>query len=176
MNQTYTGKLEWQRRYAAAHYMHYQATLPGIIADGHYCLPKYPDIKTTNGITRFIIDYTAWHGALSERIGVEGRTIKQKDIKTANGGVIVGKSVRIKSSGKKGSADTSVTFRGYSIKIEIKNIFTKDRMRQPQEEYKQKVQQAGALHFIARDVESFIEWWDKVLTLPPVGIPNGLFD
>jgi len=176
MNQIYKGKLEWQRRYAAAHFKHYEQAHPVIVADGHYCLPKYPDIKTTNGITKFIIDYTKWHGALSERVGVTGRVIKEKDIITATGQKIIGKSVQVKSSGKKGSSDTHITFNGYSLKVEVKNRYTNDTMKKEQKEYRDTAKQAGALHFIARDVESFIEWWDKVMTLPPVGIPVGLFD
>ena len=174
MNQTYKGSTLWQKRYCEAHYKHYERTLPGIIADGHYCLPKFPDVKTTNGITTFIINLINWSGGLAERTGTEGRVIKGKDYKTADGGTIVGKTIRIKNSGK-GKTDLAVTFRGKSIRIEVKNKYTKDRFKEidtktgkqsKQAEYRDKAIRAGAIHYIATDVDSFLEWWgDKIETI-----------
>lgn len=154
--------MNWKELYQQAHKSDFAIRYPNAYKDGHYTLPKMPDVKTTNGLTTAIMNYVQWTGGLPERYNVEGRTIKQKDIVTASGGILVGKSVRIKSSATKGSADIHITYNGYAIKVEVKNAATKDRMRKDQIEYKAKAQKAGGIYFVATDIEMFITWWDEM--------------
>jgi len=171
MNQQYKGNKEWQKRYAEAHYKMSCEKYPTAIKNGLYCNPKFPDVKTTNGITTFIINLINWSGGLAERTGTEGRVIKGKDYKTADGGTIVGKTIRIKNSGK-GATDIAVTWKGRTIKIEVKNKHTKDRFKEidtktgkqsKQAEYRDKAIRAGAIHYIATDVDSFLSWWNDLI-------------
>lgn len=163
MNQTYTGKLNWQKRYAAAHFEHQSKLYPTLIKDGLYCLPKYPIVTTTNGITAYIINFINWNGWLAERVGVEGRMIKKKGFKSVDGRASEDKFVRIQTSGMKGSTDLHITVNGYSIKGEIKNENTKDRMSEKQKAYAHRAKKAGALHFIWVSVDSFLNDWDNII-------------
>jgi len=140
---------------------------PNVCKDELYCLPSFPDVTDTNGLTKAIIEYVKFTGGLSERINVEGRTIKQKDTITASGAVLVGKSVRVKSSATKGSADIAITFRGHSIKVEVKNAATKDRMREKQKEYRDRTHSAGGTYFVATEINQFLDWWDNIVRNAP---------
>ena len=154
--------MTWKEKYTAAHKSDFEQRYPHAFKDGHYCLPKMPKVTETNGLTTAIMNYVEWTGGLPERYNVEGRTIKQKDTVTASGGILVGKSVRIKSSATKGSADIHITYNGYAIKVEVKNEATKDRMRADQKEYAVKARKAGGIYFVATNIEMFIEWWDEL--------------
>jgi hypothetical protein len=164
MNQQYKGKLTWQKRYAEAHYKHYCENYPSVVADELYTLPKFPKADSTNGLTMAILNFINWSGGLAERTGTEGRVITTKSVKTASGATIVGKSFRIKSSNK-GATDISVTWRGRTIKIEVKNKATKDTFKKDgkQAEYRDKALRAGAIHYIATDIDSFMLWWDNTI-------------
>jgi hypothetical protein len=67
----------------------------------------------------------------------------------------------IKGTSTNGTADISATIKGRSVKIEVK--IGKDRQSDAQKQYEQDVIKAGGLYFIARDFDSFIEWYDKII-------------
>ena len=111
-------------------------------------MPSRED-STANGLTRCIIDFIKLRGGQAERVSIMGRPIKQ-----ANGNYMFGKSHMTK-----GTADISATIRGRSVKIEVK-IGT-DRQSDAQRKYQADIERAGGMYYIAKDFESFVEWYNK---------------
>ncbi len=111
---------------------------------GH-CLPviKYSD-KTANGLTKCIIDFIQYNGGQGERISVVSRKVAGKFVK---------------STMTKGTADISATIKGLSVKIEVK--IGKDRQSEEQKQYEQSIKNAGGYYFIAKDFESFYNWYNE---------------
>ena len=117
------------------------------------CIPKpdYSD-KTTNGLTRMILDWFKFQGGIANRINTTGRQIKAKS----------GKQIWIPGTTMKGTSDIAVTYRGQSIAIEVKCSATRDRMRPKQKEYADRFQRAGGLYFVARSWDEFYEWFNTI--------------
>lgn len=155
-------------RYHAAHHEWHIRTHKFLHADGHtYAKQKTPDFTNTNHLSSAIRSWIDWHGGQADQYNVQGRVITTPDKKTITGEVIAGKSVMIKSSATRGATDITGTFRGRSLKIEVKNKYTKDTIKSHQEKYKQKALQSGALHLYATDMATFIHWWDEVVSKQP---------
>ena len=114
---------------------------------GYFPKPQYTDTNA-NGLTRCIIDFIKLHGGQAERISVMGRPIKQ-----ANGNYMFGKSHMTV-----GTADISATIGGRSVKIEVK--IGRDRQSDAQHKYQADIERAGGLYYIAKDFESFVEWYN----------------
>lgn len=110
-------------------------------------MPSRED-STANGLTRCIIDFIKLRGGQAERVSIMGRPIKQ-----ANGNYMFGKSHMTK-----GTADISATIRGRSVKIEVK--IGADRQSDAQRKYQADIERAGGLYYIARDFDSFVEWYN----------------
>jgi hypothetical protein len=60
-----------------------------------------------------------------------------------------------------GSADISATIRGRSVKIEVK--VGKDRQSEAQKRYQESIERAGGVYMIARDFDTFVEWFDEFI-------------
>jgi hypothetical protein len=111
-------------------------------------MPSRED-STANGLTRCIIDFIKLRGGQAERVSIMGRPIKQ-----ANGNYMFGKSHMTK-----GTADISATICGRSVKIEVK--IGADRQSDAQRKYQADIERAGGMYYIAKDFESFVEWYNK---------------
>lgn len=124
------------------------------------CLSKS---STTNGLTACIIVYCQIHGWQAERISTAGRMIDNtKIVKDVVGfKKQIGSKKYIPSTGQKGSADISATIEGRSVKIEVKNKKTKDKQSEVQKNYQSQIDFSGGVYYIAKDFESFVEWFDK---------------
>jgi hypothetical protein len=107
--------------------------------------PKAYDPKTANGLTKMICDWINYNGGQAERISTTGR-------------YIVAQKKWIKGSGTKGSADISATINGKSVKIEVK--IGKDRQSEDQKRYQEMIEKAGGIYYIAKDFDSFYEWYN----------------
>jgi hypothetical protein len=163
-NQLYKSKIEWQRRYAAAHFAHYERTHPIIVADGLYCLPVMPSVITSNGLTAAIINYCTWMGQYANRINTMGRVIKQgKDITTVMG-TIKAKTVMIKGSTKRGTPDIDCVINSYPVKLEVK--IGKDKQSYEQLKQEAAIIQAGGYYYVIRDIDSFFVVFDKFMNAP----------
>jgi len=146
------------QRYQQAHKDHFASTYPGAFRDGHYpgMEPKWPDVGTSNGLTRMIVNYLIWSGHFANRTGNEGRVI----IKDA-------KPVRIPSSGKNGMQDIDTNIKhpqhpfGIPWKIEIK--VGRDTHKDHQKEFGKIVQKTGGVYSVVRDAEDFFSQLDKLL-------------
>jgi hypothetical protein len=139
-------------RYNAAHHSWFQTQYPACYKDGHYITPLMPDTGTSNGLTRFIVQFLTWVGYRATRISVEGR--------------VLGDGTRIKSSTRKGTADISSTIKGKSVMWEIKirsDKPSKEQLREQQLERK-----SGGEYFFVKTVEEFFEYYDKLLILAPI--------
>lgn len=122
---------------------------------------KFAD-ATANGLTQCIIQYINLMGGFAERISNTGRQIDNRKIVTDVLGQkrILGTVSYIKGTGKNGTADISATYKGLSLKIEVK--IGKDKMSAAQSEYKQKTEGAGGIYYIAKDFETFFEWFNQL--------------
>jgi hypothetical protein len=107
--------------------------------------PKTYTDKTANGLTKMIIDWINYNGGQAERISTTGR-------------YLVAQRKWIKGTGTKGSADISATIQGKSVKIEVK--IGKDKMSEDQHKYQESIEKAGGIYYIAKDFDSFYEWYN----------------
>ena len=116
---------------------------------------KYID-TTANGLTKCVIDYINLIGGQAERISNTGRYIDNSKIVTDVLGnrQKIGSGKYIKGTGTNGTADISATFKGKSIKIEIK---MKDKQSEAQKEYQQAIERAGGIYFICHNFDEFLE-------------------
>jgi hypothetical protein len=71
----------------------------------------------------------------------------------------IGSTKYIPGTGTKGSADLSSTINGRSVKIEIK--IGADRMSEAQKEYQRMTEMSGGVYIVAKDFDSFIEWYNN---------------
>jgi hypothetical protein len=117
--------------------------------------------KTAGGLTRSIIAWIRLKGGQAERINTTGRPIDRTQTFTDVTGRsrTIGRIEWIKGTGTNGSADISAIVKGRSIKIEVK--IKTDRQSQVQKEYQKQVETAGGLYVIARDFETFIQWYEQ---------------
>jgi len=115
--------------------------------------------KTANGLTKCIIDFIVFKGGQAERISTMGRTIQGKKSIDYYTGKNTSESTYIPGTGTKGSADISATIKGRSVKIEVK--IGKDRQSEHQKEYQTKIEFAGGIYYIAKDFDSFYEWYNS---------------
>ncbi|WP_150452564.1 hypothetical protein [Arenibacter lacus] len=124
--------------------------------------PRYTD-KTSNGLTRCIVDYINLNGYQAERINSTGRILdSRKKTLGSFGSATLGGVRWIKSSSQNGTADISATIRGRSVKIEVKCKATGDNYQsQAQKDYQEKIEQAGGIYLIARDFWDFFTWYHK---------------
>lgn len=111
-------------------------------------IPKtaYRD-DNANDLTKAIIDCIDLSGGWATRISVEGRYIEK-----------LGK--RVPSSVKKGTADIHAVYRGRHLSIEVK--IGKDRQSDHQVEVEEDIMCAGGLYFIAKDFQSFYNWFTQI--------------
>jgi hypothetical protein len=116
---------------------------------------KYVD-TTANGLTKCVIDYINFNGGQAERISNTGRYIDESRIVTDVLGnrKKIGTGKYIKGTGTNGTADISATFKGKSIKIEIK---MKDKQSEAQKEYQQAIERAGGIYFICHNFDEFLD-------------------
>jgi hypothetical protein len=116
---------------------------------------KYID-TTANGLTKCVIDYINFSGGQAERISNTGRYIDDSKIVTDVLGnrKKIGTGKYIKGTGTNGTADISATFKGKSIKIEIK---MKDKQSEVQKEYQQAIERAGGIYFICHNFDEFLD-------------------
>jgi hypothetical protein len=120
-------------------------------------IPKtmYKD-STANGLTRAICDYINYHGYQAERINTMGTAREKK----TTAGKVIGVTWT-KGTSTAGSADISATIKGRSVKIEVK--IGKDRQSEAQKRYQENIEKAGGIYIIAKDFDSFVEWYENFI-------------
>lgn len=118
--------------------------------------------KSANGLTKCIIDWLQLNGHQAERINTMGVARVEKGIKDEvfNRGTPQ-KITWTKGNGTKGSADISAVVRGISLKIEVK--IGNDRISKHQEKYADSIRKSGGVYFIAKDFNSFYDFYLKLM-------------
>jgi hypothetical protein len=126
--------------------------------DYTYPRPTYSD-KTANSLTKCIVDFLNFSGYQAERISSEGKVIdKRKTYTDVIGRVVtIGGVQRTYSTTTNGTADISATIMGRSVKIEVK--IGRDRQSETQKRYQEAIERAGGIYYIARNFESFYDWF-----------------
>ena len=129
-----------------------------------HCFPKsnYSD-KDANSLTKCIVDFINLSGYQAERINTMGVYREPKKHEQFNGTFkTLVKGTYTPSTSTKGSADISSTIHGRSVKIEVK--YGKDRMSEAQQRYKEDIEKAGGVYYVARTFDEFISWYDGFLS------------
>lgn len=129
--------------------------------------PKYND-KTSNGLTKCIIDWINFNGYQAERINSMGRPLDtRKSVKDVLGRTrTVGSIKWVKGQSQNGTADISATIKGRSVKIEVKCQGSGDRYQsEAQKEYQKSIEKAGGVYIIARTFQGFMNWYDSFVNV-----------
>lgn len=127
-------------------------------------LPKLEyNERTSNGLTKCILDFVNLSGYLAERTGTEGRVIDNRKTYTDVIGrqKTIGSVKRIKTSGLVGSSDLKLYINGKIVAIEIK--IGRDRQSQAQKEYQERMEKAGGIYLIIKDFETFFSWFQEFI-------------
>jgi len=123
-------------------------------------IKKYKD-NGANALTNCIKDFLNFSGWQAERISTTGRYVVEKGGKDQIFNRNFDKGKYIKGTGTNGSADISATIKGRSVKIEVK--YGKDIQSQAQKDYQTSIESAGGVYVIARDFDSWKEWYDNFI-------------
>lgn len=142
-----------RQRYEQAHRMHQDKEYPSATKDFGHIKTTCPDIKTANGLTRFIINFLSWTGARATRINTQGQHVTEK-----YKGRVVSQGFR-PSQTRKGTADISCTINGRSVMIEIK-INDKPSQYQLDEQVLERA--AGGVYEFISTPEQFFELYDRI--------------
>jgi hypothetical protein len=129
----------------------------------HYIPQPKVSESSANDLTKTVIAFLKAEGHQAERISTTGRYIDTRvDYTDALGHKRqVGSGKWIKGSGTRGSADISCVIRSQALKVEIK--YGKDRQSEDQKVYQANVEQAQGRYWIVRDLDSFINQYDKLM-------------
>lgn len=149
-------------RYESLHKSWFKSEYPEAFKDGHYIPPLFPDVGTTNGLTKYVSEFIKWSGGYSNRLNVAGRQIGGIT-KTMSGAQFDDRKF-ITASTKKGTEDLDCVWQGKKIAIEIKNALTKDKLRPDQVKQKQRIERAGGMYWVVTSPEDFLLQWDKMLS------------
>ena len=122
-----------------------------------------PDFKvsTTNGLTKAVVHFLKLNGQQSERINSTGRIIDNSQVVGDVMGYrrTIGSKQWIPGAGTKGTADISATINGKSIKLEIKNIATRDRQSEAQRQYQKSIENSGGIYLIVTSFSMLLNWY-----------------
>ncbi|TAN14112.1 MAG: hypothetical protein EPN37_12295 [Chitinophagaceae bacterium] len=110
-------------------------------------LKPYKD-TTANGLTKCIIDFIRYNGGDAQRINTTG--IYRK---------VNGQMKWTHSGMRRGTADIHAIIKGKAVSIEIK--IGKDRMSEFQHKERERIEKAGGLYFMAKDMPDFIKWYQS---------------
>lgn len=148
-----------KERLQVLEYRHQREIYPSI-PEHAIAKSKFSD-SSANGLTKCIVSFLNFSGHFAERINTMGVYRAAKKVKDVDGITrTVGKGTYTKSTSTNGSSDISATISGRSVKIEVK--YGKDRMSEAQKEYAARTAAAGGIYYVARDFDSFIEWYDLI--------------
>lgn len=103
---------------------------------------------TANGLTACIVDWVTFHGYSATRISTMGTVRK-----------INGEMKWTHGSTRRGTADIHAVIKGRHVSIEVKA--GKDVMSEDQKRERERIEKAGGIYYIATDMASFVEWYNK---------------
>lgn len=132
-----------------------------IYPDVPYLAPRIFRDDSANGLTKCITAFLKLKGWQADRINNTGRP---QDTRRTFTDVLgnqrtIGTLTWLPGTGTRGISDIVACIDGRLAAIEVK-IGT-DRQRPAQKEYQQRIEAAGGLYYIARDFESFLQWYNQ---------------
>lgn len=149
---------DWRTRYLQAHEADFKTRYPQAYADNHYCKPKMPDVKKSNGLQKAIENFINWSGYRATRVNVIGQ-LADKTVTTESGLRFTEK--RYTRATRRGQADISSTINGKSVMWEIKIGRDKPSEHQLREQAKER--RAGGEYFFIYTIEQFFEEYDRIV-------------
>ncbi len=129
----------------------------------HAIVPVKHSDKTANGLEKAIVAFLQSEGWQAERIKNTGRYVDESYTYVNVMGQVrkAGTGRYIKGTGTNGSADLSATIKGKAVKIEVK--IGKDRQSDAQRKYQSDIERAGGVYVIAKDFQSWHDWYLKFI-------------
>mgnify|MGYP007082186652 CR=1 FL=1 len=140
--------MNWQDELRQLRYQHHVRQYPNAANDGLLEYVKKHPYKANNAnrLTACICDWINFSGGCATRINTTGTMRK-----------INGVMKWTKGSTRKGTADIHAIIGGRHVSIEVK--FGKDRMSDDQIKERERIETAGGIYYIAKDMESFVTWY-----------------
>ena len=99
---------------------------------------------TANLLTKKIIKFLEYHGCHAERVNNISRQVNGR---------------WVKSNMMRGTADIHAIIKSKAVMIEVK--IGKDSQSIYQKVYQKSVERAGGIYYIAKDFDSFYEWYNN---------------
>ncbi len=121
---------------------------------------KFSD-RTSNGLTQCVLTWLRLHNHYAVRVTTTGRQLQGETVKDVIGRTHTLPSKWIPGTTRKGTADIHTIINGKHCSIEIK--IGRDRMSKEQATTQQDVEKAGGCYYVAKDFESFKQWYDKLI-------------
>lgn len=125
---------------------------------------RYPKEATAGGLTQLICCWLKWKGHYANRINTQGqaRVHKIPRFNIGSGEMQYSKNVQwTKGTTKRGTPDISCIIYGRAVWVEVK--VGKDRLSDAQKEQGEAIQEAGGTWFVARDMQSFVDFYYKFI-------------
>lgn len=122
------------------------------LSGGYDMIVKPYRDKTANDLTKSIIDFINFSGGDANRINTQGQLRK-----------IRGEMKWTLGSTRRGTSDIHAIFQGRALSIEIK--IGNDRQSEDQIKEAERITRAGGLYFVAKNMDSFLEWWKETFQL-----------
>jgi hypothetical protein len=153
--------MDWKKSLKTLKLEHIKRKSPGFFeASGGYSMKLKPYNDTTsNGLTKCIIDWIIYSGWDANRINTQGQVRKER-IELAFGNYR-DNITYTPSTTRKGTADIHAVVKGRHISIEVK--IGRDKQSEYQSKEQQRVTNAGGIYYIAKDMQSFVDWWFNTL-------------
>jgi len=155
-------RIDYVRMYKEYELLHYPA-----VAKDHSLQPKFPRETTANGLTMLILKWLKYAGHYANRISTQGQARVQQIPRFNIHSEKVQHFEKVswtKSHTKRGTPDITGIIYGKAIWIEVK--VGKDRMSEAQVEQQADIERAGGLYFVARDMQSFVDWYYRIIGGP----------
>lgn len=156
-----TDNHNWKQRYHEAHKLNFQRSYPSAWKDGHYAPLKsinLPDVTTSNGLNRFMVNYINWSGYNAARVNVVAR-VTDKVVTEASGAQFTEK--RYTKSSRRGKADVQSTIKGRSCQFEGKigrDIPSKFQLEEQRKEWA-----AGGMYEFISSTDDFFDIFDPLV-------------
>jgi hypothetical protein len=128
--------------------------------------PKAVNLTKTNDIEKCIVKWFEMNGYIAERTKTQGRRLGNDVAHHDFLGKVqfVEKAKFIPSTARNGSCYIKATCRDkaglpMSLAIEVKNVYTNDRIRPDQIKYKEQFEKSGGVYVVIRCFSEFVEWY-----------------
>lgn len=162
-------------RYIKAHHRYTEQRSPSFfkMSGGDQMKCEVPDVRTSNGLGRYIVNVLKWLDGHGERINTMGipttKTAPKMNLMTGRvENIVLGVQWR-KSGNTTGSADVHGHIRipgsKFPVPVYIEIKIGRDTEKKAQILYKHNVTSTGALHLVCTCVEDWWSFYDYTQTL-----------